>query len=164
MNFLGMRPSPLRPLRGPGWRAVPGITGGAGPPHAPPPAGSGNPHTAQLKGAAAHLPSAQACRCDALAPSPIGSIATPHTHVHTRGAYGHRHRCSLVRTRIGGSKRRRTRAPPVHNTTPAPEGICGRRGAYGYAPHAHGRGMLHHTGDGPVSGWVVPAGGRARAG
>ena len=82
MNFLGMRPSPLRPLRGPGWRAVPGITGGAGPPHAPPPAGSGNSHAAQLKGAAAHLPSAQACRCDALAPSPIGSIATPHTHVH----------------------------------------------------------------------------------
>jgi hypothetical protein len=43
---------------------------------APPRGGSGNFHAAQLKGAAAHLPSAQACRCDALAPSPIGSIAT----------------------------------------------------------------------------------------
>ena len=42
----------------------------------PPPEGPGNFHAAQLKGAAAHPPSAQACRCDALAPSPIGSIAT----------------------------------------------------------------------------------------
>ena len=48
----------------------------------PPPAGSGNFHAAQLTVAVAHPPSARACRCDALAPSPIGSIATPHTHVH----------------------------------------------------------------------------------
>ena len=39
----------------------------------PPPEGAGNFHAAQLKGAAAHLPSAQACRCDALAPSPIAA-------------------------------------------------------------------------------------------
>ena len=53
----------------------------------PPRAGPGNFDAAQLEGAAAHPPSVQACRCDALAPSPIGSIATPHTHthVHARG-------------------------------------------------------------------------------
>ena len=37
---------------------------------APPPAGSGNFHAAQLKGAATHLPGVQACRCDALARAP----------------------------------------------------------------------------------------------
>ena len=54
------------------------------------------------------------------------------------GAYGHRHQCSPVRTRtrIGDPKRRRTRAPPAHNTAPAPEGIGGRRGAYRHAAHA----------------------------
>ena len=39
----------------------------------PSPGGSGNSHAAQLKGAAAHLPSAHAYRCDALAPSPIAT-------------------------------------------------------------------------------------------
>ena len=38
-----------------------------------PPAGPGNFDAAQLEGAAAHPPSVQACRCDALAPSPIAA-------------------------------------------------------------------------------------------